>query len=324
MKPGYVINTILKNISYFLKTEKAYGKPVIRYIENTNACMMRCKMCPRKNMKRKVGFMDMGLFKKIIDQARWNDHVYLHLFGDPLMHPKLVEMVQYCTDKGIKAQIASNPNLISEKLVNELIDAGLDSWGISFDAMDDKTYKEIRGQNANYEDGVKKIELLLKIKNKRKSNMRFEISMVNMKDTKEFAEKYRKFWTREGVDFVDIKEFDTFDGSDDTIVELGDKDTFSKVFKRDKETCTEPWMAMSVTWDGKIVACSNDYDDKFVLGDFNKDSLDDIWNGPKYRAFRKMMRSGNLDKNPLCKDCQFKMNTTIITQIRTILKRKKY
>jgi MoaA/NifB/PqqE/SkfB family radical SAM enzyme len=53
-------------------------------------------------VKEDHGFMDFGLFTSIIDQVK--DHAYdVNLFhrGEPLMHPRLADMVAYARDKGL-------------------------------------------------------------------------------------------------------------------------------------------------------------------------------------------------------------------------------
>ena len=37
--------------------------------EVTNACNARCVMCPREKMKRPQGVLDMGLYKRVLDEA---------------------------------------------------------------------------------------------------------------------------------------------------------------------------------------------------------------------------------------------------------------
>ena len=45
--------------------------PVIYNIETTNACNMRCKMCPRTTrMNRKITFLQQDFYEKIIDQIK--------------------------------------------------------------------------------------------------------------------------------------------------------------------------------------------------------------------------------------------------------------
>ncbi len=309
-------NEILKKISYTFKLEKNLGKPIIRQLEPTNACMMNCIMCPRKNMKRKIKYMDIEFFKKIIDQAKWNYQMFLHHFGDPLMHPKIDEMIKYVAKKGIKAQISVNPKLLSEKMSEKLIDSGLDMIMISIDGIDDKTYKYFRGKNADYEEAVENINNFLRIKNKKNSSVKVIISLVRMKANKKDVEKFEKMWKKKGVNQVLIKQFTTFDGSDKVIMEQGDKDTLTDQFKTNKrQYCSEPWMGITITAEGNVVPCCYDYDEKYIIGNLKKESLEQIWNNEKMRLLRRQVKTKTLYKNPLCKTCHETRNEGMLRYI---------
>jgi len=311
MKIKIIKNEFLKNFSYFLKLENNLGNPTIQQIEPTNACMMDCIMCPRRNMKRKVKLMDLNLFKKIIDQCRWNDEIWLHHFGDPLMHPKLDEMIFYVSKKGIKPKMSVNPNLLSKEKSRKLIKSGLHTIMISLDGVDDKTYRYFRGKNANYKKAIENINNLLAAKKELNSELYIVLSMIRMKANKKDAENFKKIWSKKGVNEVSIKQFVTWDGSDKKILEQGDKDTLSRKHKKEKKYCSEPWMKFSVTVDGKVVPCCYDYDEKFVLGDASKKTLKEIWNSNKIKILRRQIKSGKL-KNPLCCSCVDKIDTSIM------------
>ena len=309
-------NEILKKISYTFQLEKNLGKPIIRQLEPTNACMMNCIMCPRKNMKRKIKYMDMEFFKKIIDQAKWNYQMFLHHFGDPLMHPKIDEMIEYVAKKGIKAQISVNPKLLSEKMSERLIDSGLDMIMISIDGVDDKTYKYFRGKNADYEEAVKNIDNFLRIKNKKHSNVKVVLSLVRMKANKKDVKEFEKIWDKKGVNQVLIKQFTTFDGSDKVIMEQGDSDTLTDQFKTNKRKyCSEPWMGITITAEGNVVPCCYDYDEKYIIGNLKEESLEQIWNNKRMRLLRRQVKTQTLYDNPLCKTCHETRNESMLRYI---------
>jgi len=60
------------------------------HLEVTNACNLKCVMCPRTGMDRDVGFMPRDLFLKIVqqlkEQRRWIESVALMGLGEPLLH----------------------------------------------------------------------------------------------------------------------------------------------------------------------------------------------------------------------------------------------
>src|SRR5580692_7469018 len=56
------------------------SKPTVYQLETTNVCNMTCVMCPRtEKMQRKLGYMDVNTFRKIVeqlepqDQTKWAD-----------------------------------------------------------------------------------------------------------------------------------------------------------------------------------------------------------------------------------------------------------
>jgi len=317
MKIKILFNKALLYFSYVFKLEKSLGKPIIKLIEPTNACMMNCIMCPRKNMKRKIEFMDLNFFKKIIDQAKWNDNIWVHYYGDPLLHPYIIPMIEYTSKKGIIPRLITNPNLLTEKMCNQLVNSGLHTLGISIDGVDDKTYKHIRGPNANYTRAIKNINLLLQIKNKNKSKMKIFLTMVHMKANKYDCEKFKELWNKKGIDELVVSPLSILDSSDKTLVEQGDNELFSKQFKnKENNYCVEPWIGVTVTVDGKVLVCCNDYDEKYILGDLKENSLEEIWNNDKMKLLRRQVRDKKLHTNPLCKNCWERNNRVLSNQIR--------
>ena len=72
--------------------------PIHLDIESTNACNLRCPFCAvtyRNWGPYRKGFMDFSLYQRIIDDGVENGlySVKLSLRGEPLLHPRLHEMV---------------------------------------------------------------------------------------------------------------------------------------------------------------------------------------------------------------------------------------
>ncbi len=307
------INKPLNYISERLRLEQPLGKPIIRTIEPTNACMMNCVMCPRKFMKRKVEFMNLEFFESIIDQAKWNKGLDFSQFGDPLMHPQLDKMIEYCENKNIKTIIAINPNLLTEKNIIKILKAGISSIGISIDGLNDEQYKFYRGQNADYELAKKNVKSLLKIKKQMKSVVEIHISGILNNVLKGNFDKFKKIWNEVGVKNVQPVGYKAFDGSIKEIFKYG------KIHKKFKYHCSEPWVGVSVVASGKVVPCCYDYDEKCILGDLKKQTLLEVWYGEPMRRLRKEFIEKNV-KNILCVNCmnrqEINLGSIIFSKIR--------
>ena len=79
-------------------------------IELTNACNLECKMCPRKYMKSKVGFMSTHGFKKVCNQAKHGHVETAILFwrGEASLHPCFGELVRYARQSFPRLELATN------------------------------------------------------------------------------------------------------------------------------------------------------------------------------------------------------------------------
>ncbi|WP_097027927.1 radical SAM/SPASM domain-containing protein [Clostridium peptidivorans] len=83
------------------------------YIEVTNVCNLACSFCPQT--QRKSEFMSIETFEKILDQIRpHTDYIYLHVKGEPLLHPEIDKLLDLSYEKGLKVNITTNGTLINK------------------------------------------------------------------------------------------------------------------------------------------------------------------------------------------------------------------
>jgi MoaA/NifB/PqqE/SkfB family radical SAM enzyme len=82
-------------------------------IEISNICNLQCSFCPEVVRSKKL--IDLELFRSIIDQvAPLTEQVCFHLMGDPLVHPKLAELVEICGERGVRIFLVTNGVLLRE------------------------------------------------------------------------------------------------------------------------------------------------------------------------------------------------------------------
>ena len=301
-----------KGYSYNYGQIQVKSFPSIR-IEPTNACMMNCKMCPRRYMKRKVGFMNIQFFEKILSQLKFrNQSVTLHHIGDPLLHPEIGEMIKIAHKYGFRAGFSTNPISLTDKNIGIILKNHLDFILISLDGATKATLEKIRGKNANYEKSIQNLNNFIAEKVRRKLKKPITtVSIILMKETEKETEKeiadFKMKWNVQGVDDVLVKHFIRWEGTMKEINKLA-KDT-QLVKSHDKEQdfpCFWPWNKIVVYWDGRVVPCCCDSDAKSVLGDLNKQTLAEIWNGPKMKQFRKEVIKNRFPKGHICESCHEK------------------
>ena len=90
------------------------------YLEITNVCNLKCDFCPET--KREAEFMSETTFNHILDQIKpYTDYIYLHVKGEPLLHPNLGSLLDISYEKGFKVNITTNGTLI-DKVADTLIE----------------------------------------------------------------------------------------------------------------------------------------------------------------------------------------------------------
>ena len=85
------------------------------YVEITNVCNMACAFCP--GTAREKGFMTPETFALLAGKLRRHtDYLYLHVMGEPLLHPQLAEILRICGDLGFRVCLTTNGTLLADRL----------------------------------------------------------------------------------------------------------------------------------------------------------------------------------------------------------------
>lgn len=68
------------------------------------------------------------------------------------------------------------------------------------------------------------------------------------------------------------------------------------------KTCTKPFREMSITWNGEVRLCCEDWIGDYVCGNVQDRSLAEIWRGAEFEAARAMLQSKRRDFGA-CQNC---------------------
>jgi len=81
------------------------------YIEITSICNLACSFCPQT--KRQANFVTIEAFTNILDQIKpHTEHIYFHVKGEPMLHPKLDQLLDLSHERGFKVNLTSNGTLL--------------------------------------------------------------------------------------------------------------------------------------------------------------------------------------------------------------------
>lgn len=281
-----VINSGLNEISYRLKL-KTVPKLVSLTIEPTNICNFRCTMCPvNRGMKRKKGLINFDLFKKLIDQNPSLEFVLLFHWGEPLLYPRIFEMIEYAGSRGIKPILTTNSSRFTPEIIKKIVNSKLDRITVSMDGIG-KTYERIRGYP--FKKVQKNVLDLIKARDKAKSKLKVDLTMVISENSEENVDAFIAKW-KSIVDRLQIQP----------AMELVNK---KPALRSKEDRCRELWRGnLIVHWDGTVVPCCVDFEGVMKLGDANKEKLIDILNAAPMQKLREQHNNG--DFKLMCKFCQ--------------------
>lgn len=83
------------------------------YIEITSVCNLACSFCPQTG--RQANFLKTDVFAATLDQIKpHTKYIYLHVKGEPLLHPRIDELLDIAHEKGFKVNITTNGTLIQK------------------------------------------------------------------------------------------------------------------------------------------------------------------------------------------------------------------
>lgn len=289
--------------------------PLIVTVEPTNACQNKCLYCSRQLMDRKIGFMSLDTMDAIARECGVHRAAIRHGgFGEPLLHPKIVELCASCKRHGVLTTIFSNCNLLTEDMMKAFIDMGLDEIRFSSSGVTPEEHNAIR-KNSNYsQDFDQKIRMAHRIKESMGAEKPFFTLYTNVVDYndesfKDSLEAYKDKYLGL-VDKIDI-DLTMFSRVKDLehVKELYKRQTVVEKHK----SCVTLFLKLIVHWNGDVFACDRayDYEPQYYLGTLGKNSfsLEEGYKSSRMEELRRNMSFAmNHDKFPLCKDCY--TNTT--------------
>ncbi len=84
------------------------------YIEITSVCNLACSFCPPT--QRAKGLIKVDQFERVLDQIRpHTKYIYLHVKGEPLLHPRIDQLLDAAHERGFKVNITTNGTLIKKQ-----------------------------------------------------------------------------------------------------------------------------------------------------------------------------------------------------------------
>jgi len=273
-------------------------------IELTNQCNVSCSFCPRQEVDMQIGFMDIELYKKIIDEASQHLPVKLVIFfrGESLLHPQFIECLKYAKEKGIgPIQFASNALALDEDIADKMLEVGIDFISFSLDTLNPEIYKCTRKYGDLKTSMQHVISLSKKCKERRKHGLiapTLQVSTIELEDYIEEQEEFVEFW-RQYVDIVRVY----YEHDDNGKFRDSEVQALLPIMDS-RKPCRKVFTDFLIYWNGDLALCNYDWRGGLDTLNVREMSVYEAWHSETYERVRNMQNSGDINENLMCKDCQ--------------------
>lgn len=278
------------------------------YLETTNVCNLACSFC--HGTSRKKAFMTEDEFGRIIKKIKGKSkYLYLHLMGEPFLHPKLPDFCRSAKAAGFEVMLTTNGTLVGSHGDFVFKDRTVKKISISLQAaeffqdslpqIDGERFEKYLADISDFarscaENGVICVLRLWNLENGIDKN-----SAVLEKLHELFPGKWIK--NRSG-----FKLFDAPKGTMEVYLEYGEKFEWPDAGgnKKNVSFCYALRDQLGILCDGTVVPCCLDADGACALGNIFENELDDILSSQRAVALAKSFEKGQPCES-LCKSCGF-------------------
>jgi len=261
--------------------------PLYVLLEPVSACNLRCPFCfqvdPDFTRKPYTGIMDMAFFKRVIDECEENGTgaITLASRGEPTLHPKFSEMLEYLSGKFFEVKLNTNGTRLTDEICHSIFKNKVNDIVLSIDTENKELFESLR-KNAIFEEVLQNVQNLYNIRKEfyPESDTAIRISGVYStpaQDNKKFAE----FWGNWADEI-------TISGVEERW------DTYNNTIQPDLSSpCQYVWERFYVWWDGVCNPCDVDYKSKLSPGTLTEsNSIKDIWHSKAHNLLRLNHKSG--------------------------------
>lgn len=273
-------------------------------LEANTQCNQACYFCPVAYKPREPHFMPMTLYENILRQLATYRHsiegVSMIHYNEPTIDKRFVQQVELVKAHGLPPAVLSNGSGLTPKCIDRLIDlGGLHYLSVNLSTLDGNRYMQDRGHN-HVDQVIRNLDYMkaLPVAKQMEIVVLGRGDPVFKRDVKAIEDRFA------GSRFV-VKSFMVMDRAGQ--LPFGLKPQTPHRRSRGCEVVgSRPLQWLHITAHGRCVFCCQDYDEDYVVGDLNKQTIDEVLGGEKFAKLRRW--AYGLEKAPkdfICHKCHF-------------------
>ncbi len=244
-------------------------------------------------------------------------------WGEPLLHPCIVQMVREAHERGILTFLSTNAQSAPEEFdLTGLLRSGLDMLIVSMDGVTQETYRSFRT------DGdVEKVRQFTRAITRTKRDLGLEWPVINVRaiatsGNEAEIRSVREFAHEAGADLFSVKSVSLYYEADPRSPSLPRQERYrSFQYRGNAEAvayaampnlCTKPWAWPTLRQDGTLLLCECDHSMSAALGNvFEAGSFREVWRSTRAGRLRKEYgRDGRIGLE-FCRRCRYKLDDAI-------------
>lgn len=303
--------------------------------EITTRCNLACSFCHHRALeKARIGDIPFEDFARVINEGEKYGlpTVNMNGLGEPLLRKDITAFIRYAKEHGVlDVMFHTNGTIMTTKLAEDLIDAGLDRIVFSVDSPDKKTYESMRILNSSYvqslknqnvtpkgvcwENTVNNVLSFIDVRNRRGLNSPIvRATMVATEKTVCQVPDLLNLW-KPHVDHITVQDLtgrtklleEGYWENKETSPLLANFDAIrgESIQRNIKFVCPYLYQSIFQFYGGGLIPCSNPNGAKnLVMGQWDTQTIHEVWNGKKYRELRELHCAGKWHEHPICRDCE--------------------
>lgn len=274
------------------------------------ACNFSCNYCIHSLPSDKRGFvaskglMDFEFYKKCIDDLKeFPQKVKMLRFaatGEPLLHPRIAEMIEYAKKKDIARtiDIVTNASPLTKELSDDLIAAGLDWLRVSVQGTSSEKYQELCGVRVDFDKFIEGISYFYTHRKNTRVYVKIIDAALDDDEEDKFYDIFGSISDKIAIEHLTpaVADID-YSKLSDKPLQVSQNGNAVQI----ADICPQPFYMMQINPDYNVVPCCS-MRTAAVCGNAKEESLLEIWNGKVMRAFRVKLLEHK--KNLICQECE--------------------
>lgn len=278
--------------------------------ETHSVCNGACVFCPYPESAKTqpMGFMARELFEKIVEEVAKHPirRISPFLNNEPFLDPDMVQKLRYIRERvpGARIVLTTNGSRLDAATVDALLERDvLHSLFISFQGVEKEAYEASMKGSLVFERTLANVENLIERWKAAGGTRRFRIVVTMVATNQVDLDRAAGYWRARGVE----SQWTALENRGGNVAAATALAPAGRPFGGFGD-CTRLFKQAYILFNGDMVLCCTDYTRKMVLGNVTESSIEEVWNGPKARAARRLFAEGRYDAIPLCGSCEISRN----------------